>query len=453
MGKIPQRDEIWVTEQGVLLKVVTATAENTFYDAYPESMGQWEVHDTEDWLKHCQLATSGDIEAGERAYREKQERRKAALEMLREQLPKDDAALKKAENNLSLEMDDPAVDYGWTPAESSLKTRRSELVAQDNSNDPVTKAELLAIDAMLAGVSYDEVTSLLYDLASKYRAWLILYPSEYFDTKKIDPDFAAEREAAQSIGCYQTAVMNYDDWLQGEPLCITPMPQRCARAIYRGWMLKPEQYRNLYQDLLSYGIELVTKPWEYNKFHLFPNIYPDIQANTARMLAYPAGVSVPVDEVKKQFTRFMVKDYVKSVKDTNFPQYFDQSVTQEEFDRWMQVFYKYRDNLFTGGICVKEYLDLRRYEGRPNEFRVFYMGGRVSTVSRNSLQGEYTPTPPKALLEKYENLGSPFYTLDVAELEDGTWKILEAGDGQVSGLSDGQDAKAFYRSLYYAFSD
>lgn len=34
----------------------------------------------------------------------------------------------------------------------------------------------------------------------------------------------------------------------------------------------------------------------------------------------------------------MVKDYVKSVKGSEFPKFFDESVTQEEFDKWMEVF-------------------------------------------------------------------------------------------------------------------
>ena len=41
---------------------------------------------------------------------------------------------------------------------------------------------------------------------------------------------------------------------------------------------------------------------------------------------------------------------MKSVKGTEFPACFDVSVTQEEFDRWMEVFYKYRGSLITGGI-------------------------------------------------------------------------------------------------------
>lgn len=89
-------------------------------------------------------------------------------------------------------------------------------------------------------------------------------------------------------------------------------------------------------------------------------------------------------------------------------------MTQEEFDSWMKVFYKYRGSLLTGGICIKEYLNLKRYGGRTNEYRVFYINHEIATVSRNSAQGIYTPLPSKDLLDKYKNLESIYYTVDYA---------------------------------------
>ena len=116
----------------------------------------------------------------------------------------------------------------------------------------------------------------------------------------------------------------------------------------------------------------------------------------------------------------------------------------------MEVFYKYRGSLLTGNICIKEYLDLKRYNGKTNEFRVFYADHKIISICRNSIQPDYTAKPPEELVKKYKNLGSPYYTVDYAELSDGSWKIIEAGDGGVSGLSQGQDAGAYYRALYWA---
>lgn len=176
-----------------------------------------------------------------------------------------------------------------------------------------------------------------------------------------------------------------------------------------------------------------------------------VKDDTAKMSVYPLHEKINIEDVKKQFTRFMVKDYVKSVKGTEFPKYFDQTITQADFNNWMEVFYKYRGDLLTGGICIKEYLDLKQYGNRTNEYRVFYINHKPVTISRNSGQIVTAPQPPAELIDRYKDLPSCYYTVDYAELSDGTWMIIEAGDGSVSGLSEGQNYEAFFRALYYAF--
>jgi hypothetical protein len=144
----------------------------------------------------------------------------------------------------------------------------------------------------------------------------------------------------------------------------------------------------------------------------------------------------------------MVKDFVKSEKGTDFPKFFNSDViSEEEFSNWLKVFREYRSKLFTGGICIKEFVDLKKYGDRTNEWRVFYMNKNIISCSKNSGQKDFSVEVPKALTDKYKNLPSTFYTVDYAELADGSWKILEAGDGQVCGLSDNQDAKAFFRAI------
>lgn len=280
----------------------------------------------------------------------------------------------------------------------------------------------------------------------------LLYPSSYTDYRVVEEDMQDEYTAALETGLFQIVLFNYDHWLLGDRLRMTKPAFETDIAVYRGWMLKPEEYIRLYEEVKDRGICLLTTPDEYTAMHLFPNVYPHIQEDTAKMLFFEEG-SVDVEAVKKQFHRFMVKDSVKSVKGTEFPAFFDQSVSQEEFDNWMLVFYKYRGELLTGGICIKEYLDLKRYGNKTNEFRVFYANHQVISISRNSLQPVYTNEPPAELVRKYMDLPSPYYTIDYAELADSTWKIIEAGDGGVSGLSPRQDYKAYFRALFQSMKN
>lgn len=276
----------------------------------------------------------------------------------------------------------------------------------------------------------------------------IVFPSDYFSADKPDEELREEYQTALDTG-FDAVIFNYEKWFGNEKLALNSAPEAPCRAVYRGFMMKPETYGKFYEKLREKNIILITAPEEYEKFHVFPNIYPELEGDTARAVFFPEGEKPNIEKVKKIFPRFMVKDFVKSVKGTSFPKYFDASVTQEEFDRQMEIFYKYRGELFTGGICIKEFLELKKYGSHTNEYRVFYAKNKPLSVSRNSLQPEYAPAPPEKLTEKYRGLGSPFYTIDYAETRSGEWKIIEAGDGQVSGLSPGQEPSSFFKALFY----
>lgn len=280
---------------------------------------------------------------------------------------------------------------------------------------------------------------------------LILFPSSYFDVKKVDEDLIDEYRGAKATDLFDIIIFGYDKWFNENKLVLTDIPETKRKAVYRGWMMKPDKYKKFYNQLLENNIELVTSPKEYELMHIFPNIYKHFGNDTAKMKLYPLHEKIDVNDLKKTFKRFMIKDYVKSVKGTNFPKFFDESISQEEFDQWMEVFYKYRGNLLTGGICVKEFLQLKYYGERINEYRVFYINHKVATISRNSAQGNFTPEVPRDLVDKYNDIDSLYYTVDFAELEDGSWKVIEAGDGSVSGLSEFQDAEQYYRALYQCF--
>lgn len=277
----------------------------------------------------------------------------------------------------------------------------------------------------------------------------LLFPSSVFSPKQVDEDLRTEYDAANNTGLYNIILFNYEQWFHHSKLVITSRNLISGNVIYRGWMMKPGLYESFFKELSSQGLSLFTSPDEYTLMHIFPNIYPSFGSDTAKMIIFPDGEKIDIEKVKKQISRFMIKDYVKSVKGTEFPKFFDETITQIEFDEWMKIFYKYRSDLYTGGICVKEYLPLKRLGTHTNEFRVFYAKNNVLSVCRNSGQGIYSEEPPAEMIKKYSSLGSPFYTVDYAQLEDGTWKVIEAGDGSVSGLSDGQDYEAFYRTLFY----
>ncbi len=277
---------------------------------------------------------------------------------------------------------------------------------------------------------------------------LIIFPSSFFNPREVDEDLQQEYDAVLKIGLYDVIIFGYDQWFNDGRLVLSRSVDSSRRAIYRGWMMKPEQYASFFQQLQARNITLITSPAEYQLLHVFPNVYEKFGSDTARMKVYPLHSKLDVEDIKKSFDRFMIKDFVKSVKGTEFPSTFDSSIQQDELDSWMEVFYKYRGDLLTGGICIKEYLELKKYGETTNEYRVFYANHRPLTITQNSGQPLDVAAVPQELVQRYQNLESPYYTVDYAELVDGTWRVLEAGDGGVSGLPEQLDFVDYYRKLY-----
>lgn len=280
---------------------------------------------------------------------------------------------------------------------------------------------------------------------------VVLFPCGIFSIREVDSCYQNEYDAVIQNGDFEIIFYDYEEFVREGTLRLSRKVEEKVQTVLRGWMFNDKQYRSFYNQLLERNIELVTNPEQYANMHLFPNIYEKLSEDTPGILVYPEGKTVKLDEIKSKFNRFMVKDFVKSEKGTDFPKYFDTSISDADFSDWINVFKDYRGKLFTGGICIKEYVDLRKYGENTNEWRVFFANGKPVSISRNSGQKNYEPEVPKELVDKYCNLPSPFYTVDYAELADGSWKILETGDGQVSGLSDNQDANVFFRGLKICF--
>lgn len=110
----------------------------------------------------------------------------------------------------------------------------------------------------------------------------ILFPSSFLDRRKIDEDMAEEYNAVLQTELFDTIIFGYDEWFNNQTLRITSVPEEKVSAVYRGWMMQPEQYAAFYNSLLERNIELVTTPEMYSQMHIFPNIFPEIQQDTIR---------------------------------------------------------------------------------------------------------------------------------------------------------------------------
>ena len=276
---------------------------------------------------------------------------------------------------------------------------------------------------------------------------IILLPSDYYDSKNVDPSFSVEYQAICQIPEFKTILLNYDGFVTGDRIKIYPKDHYTGDCIYRGWMLKPQQYKELYEYLYDKNILLINNPEEYNNCHLFPYAFNHVYNYTPKSMCYEDGETIYWDVVNKTFKKFFIKDYVKSVKETNFPEYFETPVCAKEMNEKIIEFIKLRGDLYTGGIVLKEYVDLKKYGNSTNEYRAFYLDNQLLSLCRNSNQPDACSFVPYDFINKFNDFPSNFYTVDFAELSNGEWIVIETGDGQVSGLSTNQYALKFYNEM------
>lgn len=278
----------------------------------------------------------------------------------------------------------------------------------------------------------------------------VLFPADYFD--KGEPDGAMRAEWEAAVAEPRLDALLFDLELLEERGAVRlghPPVDLALPLVYRGWMMKPRLYRTFHSALVAQGLSPITPPGLYDEFHMFPLAWyrhEGLRACSPRLLAYP-GTHVDAAEVSGRFRRFMVKDYVKSAKGTSFPTFFESPVSQERMDGIVDEFLAHRGELLTGGIVCKEYVGLERRGGATNEWRAFYLLGGLLTLMRNSNQPSTSPAPPERLVATFEGLGSPYYTVDFAEVAGGGWIVVETGDGQVSGLATSQDPVTYYQVL------
>jgi hypothetical protein len=280
-----------------------------------------------------------------------------------------------------------------------------------------------------------------------------------------DATYAAEAAAvAQAEVAYD--LINFEQLVhEHNPLAAIRRVKAADRpelAIYRGWMLRPEQYTQLYAALQTQGLSLINSPAAYRHCHHLPESYPIIQAATPKTVWMPYAENVTIDRVMALLSPFgdrpvILKDYVKSRKHEwheacYIPMASDQSAVERVVNRFVEL----QGNELNEGLVFREYLTFQPIGTHAKssmpltmEFRCFVLDGSVLTTSAYWDEGAYPAiTPPAQLFAPMlAQVQSRFFSMDLAQQTNGTWMIVELGDAQVTGLPEDLDIALFYRTL------
>lgn len=261
---------------------------------------------------------------------------------------------------------------------------------------------------------------------------IFVYPADYFDAARADDLFEIERQIATQR--YQDVVLF--DFDSGKPIHGTTSMNSSDCVIYRGWQMPPEKYREvLYPLMQEYGRPLVsldayengslaTRYAEYIGAYMLPCIsvpYCDIDENVL------LSVFAELDADK-----LFVKDDMKSVM--NQTAIYKERIREAE--ELISNIQESRGYNFTGNIIFKPWVNIN------NQVRAFiYNGKPILLVPHDGIwDGTVPPHIPC-------NVPSPFYTLDMGQIADGTWVVVECGDGQVSDIGTEIEIEILYDKL------
>lgn len=278
---------------------------------------------------------------------------------------------------------------------------------------------------------------------------MFLLPSEPLNTKKVDLNFQKEYEALKKMD-FKVYLYDHDQFVNYNQLISDIDFSQAGRITLRSWMLKDSEYKNLYNVLSRNGLLLINSPEQYLNCHFYPNTYKHIKEYAPNSIWFDKIDEVVVNICRKNINGdIIIKDFVKSEKGFDDIFFLERNLSPSEFYERVLKFKESRGKLFNEGIVFKEYCPLKKYGNKTNEFRLFVLESKIISVCQNTELGFGESPVYDFINDIIPQINSNFFTIDIAEKEDGSWIILECGDGQVSGLSHGQSEFIFYSSFLH----
>jgi len=261
---------------------------------------------------------------------------------------------------------------------------------------------------------------------------ILLFPADVLRPRRVDDHFAGEADAAREVGL-PVALVDHDAVARGDAAGAVSRVPGDATAIYRGWMLSSDRYADFDAALAARSVRLYTGAQQYRRAHELPGWYAALTAFTPPSLWTSGTDRADFETVRAALGSgpAVLRDYTKSMKHywheaAYIPDLADAAKAWSVAQRMAEL----RGDDLAGGFVV------RRYEAFTGaEARTWWINGACRLVTAHP---DTANEPPPADLDiamlrpAVTALALPFVTVDLARRTDGTWRIIELGDGQVS---------------------
>jgi len=231
----------------------------------------------------------------------------------------------------------------------------------------------------------------------------VLFCDDPLSRRGPDPGYEAEADAVRALGreyslvSYEALVDDRDPTAAVRRVAVADRPEL---GVYRGWMLRPDQYAALFDALFARDVRLINDPAACRHCHYLPESYPVIEGRTPRSVWLPAEDGLAIERVEAAARSFgaapiVIKDFVKSQKHAWLEACFIPDASNlTEVERVVSRFLELQGDDLAGGLVLREYVELERAGTHPRsgmplarEFRLFFLDGAPLAAS---------PTGPRA---------------------------------------------------------
>lgn len=255
------------------------------------------------------------------------------------------------------------------------------------------------------------------------------------------------REAARIFGCrvypLPFDLSGYDS--VDDVFAYVPQFEQPTLGIWIGVIPTYARYQAIYESAIKKNIYLANTPEQHQIAMEFVRFYPLLQGVTPKSIIVES-----IDEI------------ASAMKALDFPVFVKGSVKSNKDDGWSAVVAHNMDALNTivqtlfsrehrsrGRVIIRELAELKQIALDPNgfpigrEYRAFVYNGGVLAYGfywdEYDDSAELSGTEKKAFITLLQDVAKrvdvPFLSVDIGQLVDGRWIVIEIGDGQFSGLS------------------
>lgn len=306
----------------------------------------------------------------------------------------------------------------------------------------------------------------------------IVFPADPFEPRKVDEEFQHEARLVKEIGG-QVILVDHTELENGifvgkniltkakaqEYTSTSTKIERenlqdtfpasavfAENAFYRGWMLSKDAYQLMYGELSSRTIGMLSTPDDYMAGYWLSGWYEYFRSVT------PASIFMSVEEFEASAETadfrervgtwlghgsYIVKDQVKSRKSD-----WDTACFAPDYEKLPEIareFIRLQGDFIAGGLVIREFEEFDKAMG---ETRVWWVNNEPVFQSPHPDNPDSFTAVDVTFLQDYVNaFNRPFITTDLALRTDGTWRVMEVSDGQVSGTPRGFDASALFEAL------